>query len=43
MESVLIAPNGLQFSPEIKFEQIDKYDAFNHRPENTKKVVLSWE
>ena len=40
-EVVIIAPNGLKFSPEIKFELKGTNNPLNHSVENVNRIVLT--
>ena len=40
---IIIAPNGLEFDPKIKFKLIDKYDPLNISSENIELLVISHE
>lgn len=40
---VVIAPNGLEFEPAIKYQLKDRGDALNFQAENIEKVVLDFD
>ena len=42
-EVIMIAENGLEVEPHIKFRIKDKYDVLNHSAENIDKIVIHWE
>lgn len=43
VDVVVECPNGLLVAPSIKNKLKDKYDVFNHSPENTEYIVLAYE
>jgi len=42
-EIFMVAPNGILFKPQIKFELKNPYDILNYTKENIESVIIDWD